>query len=326
MFDKSLIISKLHLFSENHLLLTQSKGYFRRVMSFDTIPFGDVDSVILKSLRDSKHPFNAELMEMIRIDALVMERLSSSPRIVDIYGHCAFSVLTEDMVEELEYKIIEGKGYATAEQIVAWEALSEKPGDVVPRNNFTVTEKLDIALAMAESIADLHGFKDGVIVHGDIQLCQFLRNHKKQQKLNDFNRAEPMLYDPVNGRYCRYRNGGGFGNYRAPEEDRDDFLNEKLDVFSMGNNIYGLLTGLWVFYENTDDTVVQRYVKRGKLPYIDPRYRTRSLAERELVKVMEQCWINDPDERISIFQVVEALREAKIQNDKLDAMKAENRL
>ena len=284
-------------------------------MSYETIPYEDVESVILKCLRESHHEFNAEIMEMIRIDASVMERLSSSPRIVDIYGHCAFSVLTEDMMEELEFKIIEGEGYATAEQIEAWEG---DAGDVVPRNNFTATEKLDIALAMAESIADLHGFKDGVIVHGDIQLCQFLRNNKRQIKLNDFNRAEPMLYDPLNGRYCRYRNGGGYGNYRAPEEDRDDFLNEKLDVFSLGSNIYGLLTGLWVFYENTDDTVVQRFVKRGEFPYIDPRYLTRSLAERELVKVMEQCWINDPDERISVFEVVKFLREAKIQNDNLD--------
>jgi len=38
---------------------------------------------------------------------------------------------------------------------------------------------------------------------------------------------------------------------------RDDWLDEKIDVFSFGNNIYGLLTGLWVFYENDDDEVVQ---------------------------------------------------------------------
>lgn len=45
--------------------------------------------------------------------------------------------------------------------------------------------------------------------------------------------------------------------YRAPEENRDDWLDEKIDIFSFGNNIYGLLTGLWVFYENDDDIVVQ---------------------------------------------------------------------
>lgn len=38
---------------------------------------------------------------------------------------------------------------------------------------------------------------------------------------------------------------------------RDDDLDEKIDIYSFGNNLYGLLTGLWVFYENDDDKVVQ---------------------------------------------------------------------
>lgn len=45
--------------------------------------------------------------------------------------------------------------------------------------------------------------------------------------------------------------------YRSPEEMRDDPLDEKIDIYSFGNNIYGILTGLWVFYENDDDGVVQ---------------------------------------------------------------------
>lgn len=47
------------------------------------------------------------------------------------------------------------------------------------------------------------------------------------------------------------------GQYRAPEENRDDYLDEKIDVYSFGNNIYGLLTGLWVFYDTDDDEAVQ---------------------------------------------------------------------
>ena len=45
--------------------------------------------------------------------------------------------------------------------------------------------------------------------------------------------------------------------YRSPEEFAANDLNEKIDIFSFGNNIYGLLTGLWVFYDNEDDEVVQ---------------------------------------------------------------------
>jgi serine/threonine protein kinase len=89
---------------------------------------------------------------------------------------------------------------------------------------------------MAEAIADLHGFKDGVIVHGDIQLCQYLINIDGQLKLNDFNRAEVMLWDTKNQGYCRFRNGNVYGNYRSPEEDEDEPLNEQIDVYSLGKH------------------------------------------------------------------------------------------
>ena len=60
--------------------------------SFETA--GMDDSFVLKVLH-IQHEFDHELFEMVRTDALVMERLSSSPRIVDIYGHCGTSVATE---------------------------------------------------------------------------------------------------------------------------------------------------------------------------------------------------------------------------------------
>jgi serine/threonine protein kinase len=90
---------------------------------------------------------------------------------------------------------------------------------------------------MAEAIADLHGFKDGVIVHGDIQLCQYLINRDGQLKLNDFNRAEVMLWDTKKQDYCRFRSGLVYGNYRSPEEDEDEPLNEQIDVFSLGKHL-----------------------------------------------------------------------------------------
>ena len=60
-------------------------------------------------------------------------------------------------------------------------------------------------------------------------------------KLGDFNRAEIPEFNPATGKYCKYNNGHGFGNYRAPEEFAAEDLDEKIDVFSFGNNIYGLV-------------------------------------------------------------------------------------
>jgi len=139
-----------------------------------------------------------------------------------------------DKHQEIEYQIINGTGYATAEEIKQQERIAL---DVSPRNKFSPDEKLVLALKMAEAIADLHGFKDGVIVHGDIQLCQYLINRDGQLKLNDFNRAEVMLWDTKKQDYCRFRSGLVYGNYRSPEEDEDEPLNEQIDVFSLGKHL-----------------------------------------------------------------------------------------
>jgi hypothetical protein len=123
-------------------------------------------------------------------------------------------------------------------------------------------------------------------------------------------------------------------------------LDEKVDVYSFANNIYCLvsgawnshavcshasipdpklysssiatnffdlppkLTGLWPFYENEDDAVVQDMVSSGKRPYVDPRYPNRSHEERWLVHVMERGWEQNATFRIDIFEMVRMLRKA----------------
>jgi hypothetical protein len=85
-------------------------------------------------------------------------------------------------------------------------------------------------------------------------------------------------------------------------------LDEKIDVFSFGNNIYALLTGLWNFYDNDNDDEVQQLVIDGKRAFVDPRWKERSVIESKLVDVMEQCWEHDPEKRIDIFTVIQLLQ------------------
>jgi hypothetical protein len=89
-------------------------------------------------------------------DALIMERLTASPRIVDAYAHCGTTVLVEPIPFEVEEYIVPGEGHIKQEEL-------HDEADVTPLNNFTIEEKLQMALEMAESLADLHGFKDGVM-------------------------------------------------------------------------------------------------------------------------------------------------------------------
>lgn len=70
------------------------------------------------------------------------------------------------------------------------------------------------------------------------------------------------------------------------------------------------LTGLWPFYENQDDTVVQGRVMAAERPFVDPRYHNRSWEERNLVEIMQRGWEDDPEHRMDIFEAVRLLRQA----------------
>jgi len=290
-------------------------GHYRDVWVIHQPVPEDVKTVLKMSRW--KHAYEPRTYWNTLADAMVMERLTASPRIVDIYGHCGTAVWVEAIPNEVEEVIIHGEGMAKQEDL-------HDELELKPLNDYTVEEKLEMALAMAESLADLHGFRDGVIVHDDVQLCQWLRTKDGRLKLGDFNRAEVMDYDLKKKQYCRYYNGDCYGNYRSPEEYTPTNLNEAIDVFSFGNNIYALLTGLWVFYDTDDDSVVQTTVINGTRAFIDPRWKKRSYIESKLVEVMELCWIQDTTKRIDIFQAVQRLRETTKEHESRKTKKRGN--
>ena len=80
-----------------------------------------------------------------------MERLTASPRIVDIYGHGGLTILSETMPHEVAHSIVPGT--RLRKQQSYYNNL-----DVMSANNITAEEKLDMAIEMAESLADLRGF------------------------------------------------------------------------------------------------------------------------------------------------------------------------
>ncbi len=264
----------------------------------------------VQNFEDSR--YETDRYEFVRMDALIMERLTASPRIVDVYGHCAVSVLTEYLPKELDGIAAPYVSRYRQTKIVAKQ---KKENNIKPINNLSVHEKLDITIQMAEAIADLHGFKDGVLIHDDIQLPQFLFSKEGKIKLNDFNRGEAMLFNEKKGEYCHYQNGPGGGDWRAPEEYDDGYLDEKIDVWSFGNNVYSLLTGLYVFYDvfgEDEYKVIKKKILNGEKTVIDPVYQTRSYIEQSLVEIIEKCWTFDPNERPSIFEIIDDLK--KIQN------------
>ena len=98
--------------------------------------------------------------------------------------------------------------------------------------------------------------------------------------------------------------------WRSPEEYFDYDLTEQVDVYSLGNNMYSLLTGLWIFYDESNTEKVKQRVQAGEKPYIDPRYKKRSLAEAKLAEIIDKCHSYYPEDRPSIFDIVKFLRDA----------------
>ena len=231
-----------------------NSGYYRDVFSFNQIipgssnvkiegetintPTTTHDMMALKRLRLVHNTTRENILE-ITTEALVMERLTPSPRIMNIYGHCSTTVATEFVENEIEDKIVPYGGFDvvniaelrkkevhesksakdveknknrlknkahTTEQEMVDNPLLLNPS----QNNLGPSEKLNLAFEMASSIADLHGFKDGIIVHDDIQLRQWLRSSIDGRLiLGDFNRARIMRWNDVDQKYCKFRTGDG---------------------------------------------------------------------------------------------------------------------
>jgi len=322
---------------ESNEIIYSNHGYYRDVWAVGSVekpsslyyprqynnddPMDNVNvTMALKTLRII-HNFTEPSMNDISREAIIMEKLTSSPRIMNIYSFCSTSIGTEFIPNEVQSVLVPGSGYATREE--AAKSILQNGISTISKNELAPREKLETALAMAESLADLHGFQDGVIVHNDVQPCQWLQRRDNMNStspervrshidssslvLGDFNRATIMQWNAEKGSYCKYREGQAVGNYRSPEEYSEKALNEKIDIFSFGNNLFAILTGLWNFFDVDDETAQQKLI-HGKLPFIDERYRNRTPAESRLIEIMEDCWKFDPEERIDIFQVVERLR------------------
>uniref|UniRef100_A0A7S4MR83 Protein kinase domain-containing protein n=1 Tax=Odontella aurita TaxID=265563 RepID=A0A7S4MR83_9STRA len=231
-----------------------------------------------------QHDFTDRNFDRYRRDALVMERLSSYPSVMNIYGFCGVTHL----VEYSEGGDIEGA------------EISADPKEAQ-------MDRLRIAEQVARSIADLHNFDlegRASVSSTDITPYQFLSMGGKY-KLNDFNRARFISWDE-NGP-CPFYVAKNPGKWRAPEEYHYEGEDEKIDVYSAGNIIYFILTGKKPF-ENIKTDETYQSVKKGKTPHVKKELQqSRDPVTIALLKAMEMCFIYDPNERATAREVANYL-------------------
>jgi len=294
-------IASRHLRSINY-------GYFRDVWKLDheahdlrigdfhingTVSFSSPRHIVLKTLRVDQE-FDAYNDDRHRRDAVAMERLTSSPHIVNIFGFCGNSQLTEYSTGGDAYDKIYSDEFRTSSSV----------------------EKLQLAYDMARGVAEVHSYGENgraSMAHTDISPSQFVYIDGIY-KLNDFNRVRFITTNLKTGESCPYFVGNNPGVFRSPEEYEYGPQTEKVDVYSLGNVFYVLLTKSWPWEDldaDNSDKAAKNAVIAGKRPEIPTALKTSlDYADKVLVEAIEMCWIHDANERATAKLISDKLGEA----------------
>ena len=263
-----------------------SDGLWRTVWS--VLP-RDADQPVVIKMMKGEHDVDERNLDRHRRDALVMERLTSSPYVVDIFGYCGNTILTEYIATTLD-DIIRDESFNTTN---------------FPSRQ-TSQGRLRLALDVAKGVDALHSIPGGPIVHADLQAKQFLVAPDGKVKINDFNRCRFVAHKNTTGEKCLFKVPTAPGKARAPEEYAYTDLDEKLDIFSVANIYYGILAGEdpWTGWSTTE---VKKTVQKGFKPLVPEEFRQKGTSDEALQNLTLRAYELNPRERISAAELVKDL-------------------
>ena len=212
-----------------------NNGYWRDVWKVEDHSNGGddkhVETIILKTQR-AEHEFTARNMDRNRRDALVMEHLTASPWILDIYGFCGSSGISEFASKgSIEDAIFSGSGgshhhhskstvstdYVRYGKFVLWHSTFDIRGPLIKKCILSVVPAVQATMGLSA----LHNFdREGrsSIAHTDVGPSQFVMVANGRVKLNDFNRARFLRWNAQKQKVCTFEVGSNPGKNRAPEE------------------------------------------------------------------------------------------------------------
>jgi len=242
----------------------------------------------LKTMRYN-HNLTPRNFDRHRRDMLAAERLTASPWVANIYGFCGNSA------------VFDFADMGSVANLI-WPKSHKKPG-FCQLNSF---ERLNISKQVAHGITDMHEYgTKGIpsISHTDITPDQFVFVDGIY-KLNDFNRCRFIAWKPEKKEQCDFLVQKNPGKFRSPEEYMYKNQSEKIDVYSMGNVFYALLTELWPFDELKDKDAQTRIIN-GERPFI-PESISESNDPNQiaLLKAMKMCWSQNPSDRATARDVL----------------------
>ena len=221
-----------------------------------------------------------------------MERLTSSPHVINIFGFCGHSVLTE---------------YADGSRL----------GSLADHARKKPLERLRIARDIAIGLADVHGIdgdgNNSTFVHLDVNPANVV-SVGGTLKLNDFNIGIIRQWNTTSNKPCGFPAQYPNPQWRSPEEARNEqHLTEKVDIFSLGHIFFRLICGHepWNKLEpggRPSKDEISDKVKRGILPFI-PKHVLDSVDPEVITirDVMLSCYKFDPTQRPSAQDIANTL-------------------
>lgn len=295
------LLSAAEINEEEEQLHVLGEGWFRTTWQLTA----HNASVVLKTLRIERD-FLQEYYELHRRDALTMERLTWSDFVVNVYGYCGQSALNE--LADFPYQGI--KDLETFDRRL--------------RGRYTPTVykvKLQLAASVAQGLADIHAIdgadQGATMVHYDINPRNIALFAQGRPKINDFNIAELLRYNPATNKTCGFPNRMHQPWWRAPEEvslTRGTVLvDEKVDIYALGGVLFHILTThsprgkMKPEFQET----VRAAVEQGMAPTIPPPFDTeQNVVTVAFRKAMARCFEKDPVKRASAQEIVEILLDA----------------
>jgi hypothetical protein len=252
----------------------------------------DYDGVTKRAMKtliatSKSRSFDLRNQDRHRRDAVAFDQLTSSPLIVDIYAHCSNTAIFD---------------FAGGGDL--FDLFEDRP-------DVSRQELLQIAYNVSLSVHHAHNFNSEgkpTMAHTDIKPDQFIFQDG-YFKLSDFNRVRFLMWNRERDLQCGFLVAKNGGEYRSPEEYSYEPETEKVDVFSLGNVLYYLLTRHepWEDYKSKQ---VYDLVKLGQRPKIpDEIYHSPHIFERYIIKAMEMAWIHEHRERPGALEVANAIKE-----------------
>ena len=288
------------------------RGWFRNTWQWDRLD----ESIVLKTLRIEREFLN-EYYDLHNRDALAMERLTASPNVVDVYGYCGQSAINE----LADFPI---------ENMQCLEKLSRRMRGMYDHDSLFL--RLGIATNIARGLADVHragGDGRPLMVHYDINPRNVALFRGARPKINDFNIAEFLYYNPHTNKTCGFPSRMHAPWWRAPEEldlEEQVLLDEKVDVYSLGSTLFHLFTSFSPRGKmiSSREEIVREWVREGKKPVIHPilRNSTDSIAAT-FREVLDRCHEFDPSKRASSEEIAEIL-ESALKREKEAMLKGAN--